>query len=151
MTHYTARERAVLSRAMRLLEREMREPAVALDSPAVVSDYLRIWLWHCDVEVFGVLFLSSQHELIEAREMHRGTLTHTSVYPREVVRAALQANAGAVILTHNHPSGKADPSNADRSLTRILKDALALVDVRVLDHIVVTKYRCVSFAARGLM
>ena len=151
MTHYTARERAVLSRAMRLLEREMREPAVALDYPAVVSDYLRIWLGHCDVEVFGVLFLSSQHELIEAREMHRGTLTQTSVYPREIVRAALRVNAGAVILTHNHPGGKADPSGADRSLTEVLKAALALVDVRVLDHIVVTKYRCVSFAERGLM
>lgn len=151
LSNYSARERVVLSRAMRLLERGMRETAVALDCPAVVIDYLRIWIGHCDVEVFGVLFLSSQHELIEAREMHRGTLTHTSVYPREIVRAALQVNAGAVILAHNHPSGRADPSGADRSLTEVLKAALALVDVRVLDHIVVTKRSIFSFAERGLM
>jgi DNA repair protein RadC len=101
--------------------------------------------------VFGVLWLDAQNRLIEAEELFRGTLTQTSVYPREVVKAALTRNAGAAILYHNHPSGSAEPSRADELLTGNLKTALALVDVRVLDHFVVTAGKVTSFAARGLM
>ena len=151
MTRYTAREQAALGRAMRLLERGLRTPGAALESPDATRDYLRLWLAHCDVEIFAVLFLSSQHELIEAREMHRGTLAQTSVYPREIVRAALQLNAGAVILAHDHPSGHPEPSDSDRKLTKTIKDALALVDVRVVDHVVVGGSLSFSFAERGLV
>jgi len=98
-----------------------------------------------------VLFLDSQHRLLVAEELFRGTLTQTSVYPREVVKAALAHNAAAVILAHNHPSGVAEPSRADELLTQSLKQALALVDVRTLDHFVVAGNRVVSFAERGLM
>jgi DNA repair protein RadC len=101
--------------------------------------------------VFAVLFLDSQHRLIVLEPMFRGTLTQTSVYPREVVKRALALNAGAVILAHNHPSGAAEPSRADEYLTQTLKAALALVDVRVLDHLVVGRGRVTSFAERGLL
>jgi DNA repair protein RadC len=148
---YTLRERGVLTRAMRLLERELREPGDALDSPDAVKNYLRIWLAHSEVEIFAVLFLDNQHQLIAPEELSRGTLASTSVYPREVVKAALRLNAGAVILAHNHPSGLAEPSAADRALTQTLKSALALIDVRVLDHLVVTRRGSVSFAERGLL
>lgn len=148
---YTLRERAVLTRAMRLLERELREPGDPLDSPDAVKNYLRIWLAHSEVEIFAVLFLDSQHHLIASEELSRGTLTSTSVYPREVVKAALRLNAGAVILAHNHPSDLAEPSAADRALTQTLKSALALIGVRVLDHLVVTRRGSVSFAERGLL
>ncbi len=98
-----------------------------------------------------MLFLDSQHRLLQLDEMFRGTLTQTSVYPREVVRRALQLNAAAVILAHNHPSGAAEPSRADEFLTQSLKRALQLVDVRVLDHLVVGRGQVVSFAERGLL
>ena len=148
---YTARERAVLSRAMRLLERGLREPGAAVDSPTVARNHLRLWLAQSEVEVFAVLYLNAQNALIEAREMSRGTLKQTSVYPREVLRAALQLNADAVILAHNHPSGIAEPSNPDRSLTQTLKSVLALVDVRVLDHVIVGGTGVYSFAEHGLI
>ena len=102
-------------------------------------------------EEFGVLFLDTQHRLISFKSMFRGTLSQTAVYPREVVREALRVNASAVIFTHNHPSGDVSPSRADELLTRTLKETLALVDVRVLDHIVVSARACVSFAERGLL
>lgn len=101
--------------------------------------------------MFGVLWLDAQNRLIEAEELFRGTLTQTSVYPREVVKAALARNAGAAVLYHNHPSGSAEPSRADELLTGNLKTALALVDVRVLDHFVITASEAMSFAARGLI
>lgn len=109
----------------------------ALDTPDIVKNYLRLSLAHERVEVFVALWLDAQHKLIEMQTLFRGTLTQTSVYPREVVRAALAKNAAAVILAHNHPSGGTLPSQADRSLTRTLKDALALIDVSVLDHCIV--------------
>ncbi len=102
-------------------------------------------------EVFVVLFLDSQNRLIAAEEMFRGTLAQTSVYPREVVKAALGHNAAAVIFAHNHPSGVAEPSRADEMLTTALKQALALIDCRTLDHVVVASDRTTSFAERGLL
>ena len=122
-----------------------------LTSPQAVRDYLRISVMGRGHEVFMVLFLDAQHRLIESEEMFRGTLTQTSVYPREVVKAALAGNAAAVIFAHNHPSGVAQPSQADELLTRQLKEALALVDVKVLDHFVVAGNQCLSFAERGLL
>ena len=123
----------------------------ALTSPDAVRDYLRLALAARECEVFVVLFLDSQHRLIAADELFRGTLAQTSVYPREVVKAALAHNAAAVIFAHNHPSGVAEPSRADELLTQALKSALALVDVRTLDHFVVAAGEVVSFAERGLL
>ena len=122
--------------ARRALASAMTERPL-LDTPQIVKDYLRLSLAHERVEVFVALWLDAQHKLIEMQTLFRGTLSQTSVYPREVVRAALAKNAAAVILAHNHPSGSTNPSQADRSLTRTLKDALALIDVAVLDHCIV--------------
>lgn len=141
---------AVLELARRTLSEQMaRQPL--LDSPAAVRDYLRLWLGPQPMEIFAVLFLDNQHQLIASEELSRGTLSHTSVYPREIVKAALRRNAAALILAHNHPSGVAEPSAADRALTQTLRSALALVEVRVLDHLVVTRDSVVSFAERGLL
>lgn len=123
----------------------------ALTSPQSVRDYLRISLMGRGHEVFMVLFLDAQHRLIEAEEMFRGTLTQTSVYPREVVKRSLYFNAAVVIFAHNHPSGIAQPSQADELLTRSLREALALVDIRVLDHFVIGGNAFMSFAERGLL
>ena len=123
----------------------------ALSSPASVRDYLRMTLTGRDYEVFMVLFLDAQNRVIESEEMFRGTLTQTSVYPREVVKRSLFKNAAAVIFAHNHPSGVAEPSHADELLTQSLKQALALVDVRVLDHFVIAGGGVMSFAERGLV
>ena len=123
----------------------------ALGAPAAVRDYLRLSLGSRPQEVFVALFLDAQHRVLRIEELFRGTLTQTSVYPREVVKAALSANAAAVIFAHNHPSGVAQPSSADELLTRRLTDALALVDVRVLDHFVVAADHALSFAERGLL
>jgi len=122
-----------------------------LTSPKTVRDYLRIHYTGREYESFSVLFLDAQHRLIRAEELFRGTLTQTSVYPREVVKAALLHNAAALLLAHNHPSGVAEPSRADELLTQSLKQALALVDVRVLDHFVVAGAGVVSFAERGIL
>ena len=123
----------------------------ALNSPASVRDYLRMTLAARDYEVFMVLFLDAQNRVIKSEEMFRGTLTQTSVYPREVVKRSLQYNAGGAIFAHNHPSGVAEPSHADETLTQALKQALALVDVRVLDHFIVAGAGILSFAERGLL
>jgi DNA repair protein RadC len=121
------------------------------NTPQAVRDYLQLQLGGLHHEVFAVLFLDSQHRLIALEEMFRGTLTQTSVYPREVVKRALTLNASSVVLAHNHPSGTAQPSRADEALTQTLKAALALVDVRVLDHFVVTASQAVSMAELGLV
>jgi len=123
----------------------------ALASPDAVRDYLRLTLAALPYEAFMALFLDSQNRLLAACELFRGTLAQTSVYPREVVKAALAHNAAAVIFAHNHPSGVAEPSRADELLTAALKQALALVDIRTLDHFVVAGQRVVSFAERGLL
>ena len=120
-------------------------------SPTVVSDYLQVKLGGLEHEVFAILMLDSQHRLIAYSEMFRGTIDSASVHPREVVKEALAHNAGAVILAHNHPSGHPEPSEADKMITRKLMNALQLVDVRVLDHIVVGGRSTVSFAERGLL
>jgi DNA repair protein RadC len=145
-----ARLQAVLEIGKRLLHEEARRGDV-VDSPERVRRYLALALRGRDHEIFAVLFLDAQHRLIACEEMFRGTLTQTSVYPREVVKQALRHNCAAVILAHNHPSGVAEPSRADESLTRALHNALQLVDVRILDHIVVAGNKSVSFAERGLL
>ena len=141
---------AVLELARRSLREGLRSGS-ALTSPGAVRDYLRLALGARSHEVFTVLFLDAQHRVLSSAELFRGTLTQTSVYPREVVKAALAANAAAVIFAHNHPSGVAQPSQADEMLTRQLKDALALVEVRVLDHFIVAGSQTLSFAERGLL
>jgi DNA repair protein RadC len=142
---------AVVELARRALREEVRGREV-LNSPGKVREYLRLSLGHAPQERFVALFLDAQNRLIDDRELFRGTLTQTSVYPREVVKEALRHNAAAVIFAHNHPSGAAEPSRADELLTRALRDALALVDVKVLDHIIVAgPGATVSFAERGLL
>jgi DNA repair protein RadC len=141
---------AVIEMARRAMGQRL-ERAPVFDAPATVKDYVMLRLGALQHEVFAVLFLDSQHRLIAFDDMFRGTLNQTSVYPREVVRRALALNAGAVILAHNHPSGVAEPSRADEHLTQALKGALALVDVRVLDHLVVGHGQVTSFADRGLL
>ena len=135
---------------MRWLEEEIKRREV-LTQPASVKNYLRIHFAGREYESFVVLFLDAQNRLITKEELFRGTLTQTSVYPREVVKAALRHNAAAVILAHNHPSGVAEPSFQDQALTRTLTEALALVDIKVLDHLVVAGSATVSFAERGLL
>jgi DNA repair protein RadC len=141
---------AVLELARRALTAQLKQQTL-FDSPEAVRDYLQLQLGSRPYEVFAVLFLDSQHRLIVLEELFRGTLTQTSVYPREVVVRALALNAASVVLAHNHPSGTAEPSRADEALTQTLKAALALVDVRVLDHFVVTSTEAVSMAQRGLL
>ena len=141
---------AVIELARRALREEVRRDRL-LDSPPKVREYLRLRIARLPHEVFAALFLDAQNRLIEDEELFRGTLTQTSVYPREVVKRALDHNAAAVIFAHNHPSGLAEPSRADELLTRTLREALALVDVRVLDHVIVAGTSSVSFAERGLL
>ena len=145
-----AQLQAVMEMARRAL-REKLAAGSALNSPAAVRDYLRLKLQVLPHEVFVVLFLDAQNRVIGSEELFRGTLTQTSVYPREVVKRALHHNAGAVIFAHNHPSGVAEPSHADETLTQALKQALALIDVRVLDHFIVAGSGVLSFAERGLL
>jgi DNA repair protein RadC len=146
----TARLTAALEFARRSLIEELRTRN-ALTSPASVRDYLRLTLAGREHEVFVAVFLDAQHRVIACEELFRGTLTQTSVYPREVVKGALRQNAAAVIFAHNHPSGVAEPSHADEALTRSLRSALALVDIRVLDHFIVAGSATLSFAERGLL
>ena len=145
---------AQLKAALELARRALKEDLSsrdALSSPRAVRDYLRLAIAGREQEVFVVLLLDAQHRVISCQELFHGTLTQTSVYPREVVKCALKHNAAAVIFAHNHPSGVAEPSHADEILTRSLKSALALVDVQVLDHFIVAGTRTMSFAERGLL
>jgi DNA repair protein RadC len=149
-----AAKSAQLQAALELSRRALREELSARDvlsSPRAVRDYLRLAFAGREHEVFVVLLLDAQHRVIACEELFRGTLTQTSVYPREVVKCALRHNAAAVIFAHNHPSGVAEPSHADELLTRALKSALGLVDVQVLDHFVVAGAATTSFAERGLL
>ena len=141
---------AVMELARRAMTCELSEQPV-FTSPHMVKDYLRVHIGALPHEVFAVMFLDSQQKLIACEEMFRGTLSQTSVYPREVVKRALALNAASVILAHNHPSGLLEPSRADELLTQTLKSSLALVDVRVLDHFVVGAAGALSFAERGLL
>ena len=141
---------AVLELARRALAAQLKAQPL-LSSPEAVRHYLQLSFGHKPHEVFAVLFVDAQNRLIAMEEMFRGTLTQTSVYPREVAVRALHLNAAAVLLAHNHPSGEATPSAADQQLTRHMTSALALIDVQVLDHLVVTRNDVVSMAERGLM
>lgn len=141
---------AVLELARRALAQRLKEREI-FTTPQAVSQYLQLHLATRPHEVFAVLFLDAQHRLIALEEMFRGTLTQTSVYPREVVVRALHHHAAAVVLAHNHPSGGVEPSRADEALTQTLKSALALVDVRVLDHVIVAAGQTLSMAEKGLI
>jgi DNA repair protein RadC len=141
---------AVLELARRAMAADLSQRPV-FDSPQAVRDYLRLQLGGLEHEVFAALFLDAQHRLIAYEPLFRGTLSQTSVYPREVLKRTLALNAAALILAHNHPSGVAEPSRADEHLTQSLKSALALIDVRVLDHFIVGSQQVLSFAERGLM
>jgi len=140
---------AVVELARRSLGQSLADRSV-FDSPERVREYLQLEIAHREQEVFMVLFVDAQHQLLAAEELFRGTLSQTSVYPRELVKRALAHNAAAVVLAHNHPSGCAEPSRADTHLTQVLRSALALVDVQVLDHFVVTSSAVTSMAERGL-
>jgi len=141
---------AVLELARRAMSQQLQERTV-LDSPGAVKHYLQLHLSTRPHEVFAVLFLDAQNRLIALEELFRGTLTQTSVYPREVVLRALHHQASNVVLSHNHPSGTVQPSRADEALTQTLKAALALIDVRVLDHIIVGPGDALSMAEKGLV
>ena len=141
---------AVLELARRAMAQQLQERAV-FATPDAVKDYLQLQLAAHAHEVFAVLFLDAQHRLLVLEEMFRGTLTQTSVYPKEIVIWALHHQAAAVVLAHNHPSGSVQPSPADEALTRTLKAALALVDVRVLDHVIVARGVALSMAEKGLI
>jgi DNA repair protein RadC len=144
---------AEIAAVLEIARRAIRQSLAALpvfDQPQALREYLQLHLGALDHEVFAALFLDAQHRLIELKVLFRGSLTHTSVYPREVVRAAMACNAASVVLAHNHPSGVAEPSRADEHLTQTLRAALALVDVRVIDHLIVGQGSVVSLAERGL-
>lgn len=145
-----AQLQAIFEMARRALGEQMKQRD-ALTSPQQVRDYLCLKLGGLEREVFVVLFLDAQNRVIVQEELFAGTLSQTAVHPREVVKRALHHNAAAVILAHNHPSGVAEPSRADELLTQALKDALGLVDVRVLDHFVIAGNRALSFAERGML
>ena len=141
---------AVRELGLRLQQQEL-QTLTNLDTSRKVGTYLQCHIGHYQREVFCVLLLDNQHRLLELVELFQGTIDSASVHPREVVKLALAKNAAAVILAHNHPSGVAEPSASDRLITQALVDALALVDVRILDHVVVGRHEWVSFADRGLM
>jgi len=140
----------VLDRAQALLAQRYRVGSPVLTSPALTRDFLRMHVGTSECEIFGVLHLDSRHRLIAVENLFRGTINSASVHPREVVKAALIHNAAAVVLFHNHPSGLSEPSAADELITRRLKEALALIDVRVLDHLIVAE-SIYSFAEHGLL
>jgi DNA repair protein RadC len=140
----------ILDAARGILARRVRR-GCALGSPRATREYLQLHLAPRDHEIFAILFLDNRHRVIEFVPLFRGTIDGASVHPREVVKEALARNAAAVILAHNHPSGVAEPSAADELITTRLRDALALVDIRILDHFVVTGDTVVSFAERGLL
>ncbi|HRQ04592.1 MAG TPA: DNA repair protein RadC [Nitrosomonas halophila] len=145
-----AQLQAVMEMARRALAEEIRNGDI-MDSPQSVRNYLRLSIGGKPHEIFVGIFLDARHRTIATEELFRGTLTQASVYPREVVKRALFHNAAAIIFAHNHPSGVAEPSQADETLTQSLKQALALVDIRVLDHFVIGSEAVVSFAERGLI
>lgn len=141
----------VIERALSILESRLQQPEHYFTRPADTRAYLKLKFAGLEHESFRVLFLDNQNGLISSEELSRGTIDGASVYPREVVKAALKFNAAAVIFSHNHPSGVCEPSDPDHRITKRLTDALNLVDIRVLDHIVVGGCQTVSFAERGLL
>ena len=147
----TQHEQAVIMAALAIVEARLKAVTLTVNSPEPVKNFLKLQLGALEREVFGVMFLNAQHRMIAFEIMFQGTLTQTSVYPREVARKALEHNAACVVLAHNHPSGVVEPSPADKMLTSTLERALSLVDVKVLDHIIVGGVDAFSFAEGGLM
>ena len=145
------KEDKVIEHALTILSSRLAQPGVCIDTPDKTRQYLSLQLSQKEHEVFCCLFLDNRHRVIGFGELFQGTIDGASVHPREVVKEALKRNAAAVIFSHNHPSGVSEPSRADIQLTRRLSDALALIDVRVLDHIVVGAGETTSFAERGLI
>jgi DNA repair protein RadC len=150
---YAAPDRFLAARELlrRALEESLKEPGEHLSSPESVKSYLRLFLAGQEYESFVAIWLDAQNRLLASMEMFRGTTTQTSVYPRELVRTGIKLNASAVLFAHNHPSGSVEPSRADEMLTSQLRQALALVDIKVLDHFIVTDTSILSFADRGLI
>jgi len=143
-------KQSLMELALAVLQ-DLHRPGLELPSPNSTRDYLRVLLADRKAEVFGCMYLDNRHRVIETAELFQGTIDGAAVYPRVVVQQALTLNAAAVMFFHNHPSGVAEPSNADEAITQRLKDALALVDIRVLDHFIVTAGESLSFAERGLL
>lgn len=146
LTPYAQR---TIRRAINLLDKYLRQPGIAFTSSTAARDWLRLLLAGQEREVFMVLYLDSQHCLLESETLFAGSINHVQVHPREVVKSALRFNAAAVVLAHNHPSGDPEPSQCNRNITGRLKEALALVDVNTLDHLVIGSEGIVSFAERG--
>jgi DNA repair protein RadC len=144
-------EEEIIDKAIAILESRLQKAETFFTRPADTKSYLKLTFSGLEHESFRALFLNSQNGLISCEELSRGTIDGASVYPREVVKAALQFNAAAVIFSHNHPSGHSEPSQADRNITKRLTEALSLVDIRVLDHIVVGGDQTYSFAEHGLI
>jgi DNA repair protein RadC len=140
----------IVKEALRVTQKAVRSGPM-LGTPRSVKDFLMVRLSHLPYEIFAVVFVDNRNRFVAFEEMFRGTVDSAAVYPREVVKSALHHNAAAVILAHNHPSGEPEPSQADEIITRRLKQALALVDIRVLDHVVIGADFCESFAERGLL
>lgn len=147
----TEDDQALVDQAIRCLEKQYLVKSDVMTSPDATRAYLKLRLYALEYEVFSVLFLDNRHRVICYEELFRGTIDGASVHPREIVRRVIETNAAAVIFAHNHPSGVAEPSPADLSLTQKLKNALLMIDVRVLDHIVIGDVESVSFAERGLL
>lgn len=143
-------EKNIINRAMRLLERQAIY-GTTLTSPEAVKKYIQLAIGFAESEEFWAIWLSSQHQVIKAERLFNGTINATSVYPREVLKSALRVNAGAVIFAHNHPSGVPDPSSADVHLTKTLKSALSMIDVKTLDHFIVAGPKIESMMSRGLI
>ena len=146
-----ADEDRTIAQALKILASRMRKTGAVFSCPETTKAYLKLQLVKYPYEVFACLFLDNRHRLIEYRELFRGTIDGASVHPREVVRACIDLNAAAVVFAHNHPSGVEEPSQSDLRITQRLKDALAFVDVRVLDHIIVGEGEGTSLAERGLI
>ena len=142
-------QQRVIQMALTLLEKQIKQKSVGFSSTIETMQYLRLQLEQLEREVFMVLYLDNQHRLIASETTSMGTINATAVYPREIIKTALGHNAAAVVMAHNHPSGVAEPSDDDRKVTKRLTEALSLVDIRVLDHVVVGHGQSVSFAERG--
>lgn len=140
---------STIRRAINLLDKYLRQPGISFTSSIAARDWLRLQLSRQEREVFMVLYLDNKHRLLESETLFAGSINHVQVHPREVVKSALRFNAAAVVLAHNHPSGDPEPSQCDRNITGRLKEALALVDVKTLDHLVIGQDGIMSFAERG--
>ena len=148
---FPANEQRIIRRAMRLLEKYQRQPGEQFLDTSCTKSWLQLHLGRQEREVFVLLYLDNQHRLLESETLFAGSVNHVQVHPREVVKSALRFNAAAVVLAHNHPSGDPEPSQCDRNITGRLKEALALVDVNTLDHLVIGSDGIVSLAERGWM